>query len=166
MSARQTLGRLRLATYFSLLPALEGLRILHCPPPSVTQAQSQQTPEQRRERVSSCTSGLRETWGAPAQTGWLETALTLLTCRLSARTAGSRKCAWSGWKRRTLRTSTQCNAGTSQLHVQDIEGYYKGSIRIIIVCMCVIREQEARNHLGSLILLMASFVYTYCSVKK
>ena len=49
---------------------------------------------------------------------------------------------------------------------KDIEGYYKGSPRCIriIVCMCVIREQEARSHLGSLILLMASFVRTYCSV--
>ena len=143
-----------------MLPALEGLRIHRCPTPSAAQERSQQTSEQHRETTSSCTSGLRETWGAPAQTGWLETALTLLACRLSARTAGSRKCVWSGWKRRT---STQCNAGTSQLHVQDIEGYYKGSPRCNCVHVCD-QEQEARSHLGSLILLMASFVHTYCSV--
>ena len=103
LSARQTLGRLRLATSaFSLLPALEGLRIPHCPPPSVAQERSQQTPEQRRGRVSSCTSGLRETWGAPVQTGWPEIALTLLACRLSARTAEGSVCGQDGSKKRTL----------------------------------------------------------------
>ena len=106
-----------------MLPALEGLRIPHCPTPSAAQEQSQQTPEQRRETTSSCTSGLRETWGAPAQTGWLETALTLLTCRLSARTTVGSVCGQDG--REELHEPVH-NAETSQL--QDIEGYYKAAV--------------------------------------
>jgi len=68
-------------------PVLGDPRALPCLQTSASRVQSQQRPALNRGRVSSCTSGLRGSWGGPGQRGYPGRALTLQSCMLFARTA-------------------------------------------------------------------------------
>lgn len=74
-------------TVHSFPPVLEDPRALPCLQTSASQVQSQQRPALNRGRVSSCTSGLRGSWGGPGQRGYPGRAPTLQSCMLFARTA-------------------------------------------------------------------------------